>query len=412
MTIKISSHFDAGAIEVVSAEHTHDIQLKLRCDTRNSCLPVAPSVGVAPDLKRHPVTSPAMQAEESYLQWFYFRLQGARGQLCHMRILNAGEATYPQGWVGYRAVASYDRENWFRVDSDYDGTVLTIHHAPEQDSVYYAYFEPYSYERHLALIGLSANSPLVRVEDLGNTIDGRDLTLLVVGESTPEKQKIWLVARQHPGETMAEWLVEGLLQALLDAANPVARQLLQHAVFYIVPNINPDGAARGNLRSNAAGANLNREWMAPSLITSPEVFYVRERMHQTGCDVFLDIHGDESLPYVFIAGSEMLPEFTPEQQQQQHQFVADFLAASPEFQSNIGYPSDKYSTDLLKLASKYVGHHFKCLSLTLEMPFKDNADMPDPLTGWNGERSARLGRDMLQPVLHHVLRQRALRQRA
>jgi hypothetical protein len=49
-------------------------------------------------------------------QWFHFRLQGARHQETVMRILNAGEATYAKGWENYRAVASYDRETWFRVD--------------------------------------------------------------------------------------------------------------------------------------------------------------------------------------------------------------------------------------------------------------------------------------------------------
>ena len=33
------------------------------------------------------------------------------------------------------------------------------------------------------------------------------------------------------------------------------------------------------------------------------------------------------------------------------------------------------------------------------MPFKDNADQPDPVVGWNGARSALLGAAMLQAVL-------------
>ena len=33
------------------------------------------------------------------------------------------------------------------------------------------------------------------------------------------------LARQHPGETMAEWFVEGLLERLLDNADPVARKV-------------------------------------------------------------------------------------------------------------------------------------------------------------------------------------------
>jgi murein tripeptide amidase MpaA len=372
MPLKISQQFDAGAIEVIRAERADAIELNLRKDSH-----------------------------ADFMQWFYFRLQGAAGQDCTLRFLNASEATYPQGWEGYQAVASYDCEQWFRVPTSYDGKVLTITHQPAHDSVYYAYFEPYSWERHLRLLGRIDASPLARVEDLGSTVDGRDLNLAVIGD-TAAVNKIWIIARQHPGESMAEWLVEGMVEALLDGANPFARRLLQQAVFYIVPNMNPDGSVRGNLRTNAAGANLNREWMEPSLEASPEVYLVKNRMHETGCDLFLDIHGDEALPYAFVAGCEMLEDFTPRQAAEQQAFIEEFLRASPDFQSSVGYEPDKYQADMLKLASKYVGHAFKCVSLTLEMPFKDNADLPDAQVGWNGARSKRLGQALLQPILRHV----------
>jgi murein tripeptide amidase MpaA len=138
--------------------------------------------------------------------------------------------------------------------------------------------------------------------------------------------------------------------------------------------------------------------MSPSLESSPEVFHVRRRMHETGCDLFLDVHGDEGLPYVFVAGSEMLEGFTEAQRAEQQAFVDAFKAASPDFQDEHGYPSGKYREEILKLASKYVGHHFKCVSLTLEMPFKDNAKLPAPQVGWDGKRSARLGAAVLQPM--------------
>src|SRR3546814_16705096 len=85
-------------------------------------------------------------------------------------------------------------------------------------------------------------------------------------------------SRQHPGETMAEWWMEGALERLTDVADPVARSLRRKARFHIVPNMNPDGSFRGHLRTNAAGVNLNREWHAPSLERSPEVHHVLERM--------------------------------------------------------------------------------------------------------------------------------------
>lgn len=374
MAIRISSRFDAGSIDIVQADSLQAIDLHLRKDSH-----------------------------ADIAQWFYFRLQGARGERCTMRILNAGESTYPDGWKDYRALASYDRETWFRVPTAFEGKVLTIAHTPQHDSIYYAYFEPYSWERHLTLLGRAQTSSLARIENLGNTVEGRDLDMLVIGDPSAQR-KIWVIARQHPGESMAEWFAEGMIDALLDIENPVAQKLLQHAVFHIVPNMNPDGAVNGNLRTNATGANLNREWMEPSVERSPEVFHVRNRIHDTGCDLFLDIHGDEGLPYVFVAGSEMLEGFTAQQMEEQQTFINGFLRASEDFQTEFGYPSGKYRADMLKLASKYIGHTFKCVSLTLEMPFKDNARVPDHKVGWNGARSAQLGRDMLHPILDNVMR--------
>jgi murein tripeptide amidase MpaA len=371
MPIKISQQFDAGAIEVVRAERADQIDLKLRADSH-----------------------------ADIHQWFHFRVQGVRDQACTLRFLNAGQATYPDGFKGYRAAASYDLENWFRVPTGFDGQAMTIQFTPALDSVYFAYFEPYPWDRHLRLLGEVADSPIARVLDIGSSVEGRDMNLVVVGEPGPSKKKVWVIARQHPGEAMAEWFVEGMLDALLDRSNPVARRLLDEAVFYVVPNMNPDGAVRGNLRTNAAGANLNREWMTPSAERSPEVLCVKERIHAIGCDMFFDIHGDEGLPYNFVAGNEMLENFTPAQAALQKAFVEQFMLASPDFQNVHGYEASKYREDLLTLASKYIGHIFQCLSLTLEMPFKDNANLPDSYTGWNGARSAALGAAMLQPILY------------
>ncbi len=166
--------------------------------------------------------------------------------------------------------------------------------------------------------------------------------------------------------------------------------------------MNPDGSVHGNLRTNAAGANLNREWMEPDAERSPEVLVVRDAIHAIGCDLFFDIHGDEDLPYVFAAGSEMLPGFTEQQRVEQSAFIDSCKRASPDFQDEHGYPPGKYREDALKLASKYIGHRFGCLSLTLEMPFKDNANLPDEHIGWNGARSASLGAAMLGAILEHV----------
>ncbi len=373
--MRISSSFDAGAVEVLSLDDPQDIRLRLRADN-------------AADFR----------------QWFHFRLMDAAGKPLRLVFENAAEAAYPDGWPDYRCVASYDRQNWFRVAATrYEDGRLIVEHTPERDSVYYAYFEPYSHERHLDLLAWAEMSPFASVRNLGATVDGRDLDVVVVGRPGPARRPVWIIARQHPGETMAEWFVEGLLERLLDGADAVARKVREHAVLYIVPNMNPDGAVRGNLRTNAAGRNLNREWREPDLTASPEVFLVREEMQRTGCDLFLDIHGDEALPYVFFSTAEEVPGFTAASARRQARFIEAFAAVAPDFQTEEGYKPGRFGEELLTLASKWVANHFGCVSLTLEMPFKDNANLPDELMGWNGARSKRLGAAMLDPIRTHLV---------
>ena len=244
----------------------------------------------------------------------------------------------------------------------------------------------------------------MQLERLGATLDGRDMTLLRItdaqaGPALQTRSKVWLIARQHPGETMAEWFAEGFLERLLDEDDAVSRVLLQRCVFHVLPHMNPDGAVRGNLRTNAAGANLNREWQAPSMENSPEVFLVRQKMLEIGVDLCLDAHGDEALAYNFVAGTEGNPGYTPRIEALENAFKAAWKAVCPDFQMRQGYGRVDPGQANLSLATNWIGQNFDCLAFTIEMPFKDNADLPDVLTGWSGERSRKLGAGVLLPIL-------------
>lgn len=372
--IRISSCFDSGAIQVLSVDDPAHIRLALRPDNR-----------------------------ADFRQWFHFRLTGGEGRALSLRIENAAQAAYPEGWSGYRCVASYDRRHWFRIPTTrYEDGQLVVDHAPERNSVYYAYFEPYSLERHLELMGRLEKSPYARVRSLGSTVEGRELDLVEVGRSHGGLPPVWIIARQHPGETMASWFMEGLLERLLDGSDPVARRVRELASLYLVPHMNPDGAVRGNLRTNAAGANLNREWLRPDLQRSPEVWWVRQAMEATGVDLFLDIHGDEALPYVFFSTADEVPGYPEEARRRQAIVTRALAAASPDFQTEQGYQPGRFGEELLALASKWVAHRFGCVSLTLEMPFKDNANLPDGQYGWSAARSRHLGAAMVGALLAHL----------
>ncbi|MEI6858949.1 MAG: M14-type cytosolic carboxypeptidase [Shewanella sp.] len=371
--MRISANFDGGNIEVLNQDNINDVQLAIRSDVGGE-----------------------------FYQWFNFRLEGEVGNQYLLNIVNAGSASYPKGWENYQAVATYDRQQWFRLPTEYKNGKLTIAVDLDCDAIQIAYFAPYSYERHQDLLAAVQVHPLVNLEHLGLTLDDRDLTLIKVGDGDGSKANIWITARQHPGETMAEWLVEGFINNLLDGDCANAKALLDKANFYIVPNMNPDGSVRGHLRTNAAGVNLNREWQSPSLEKSPEVFHVTNKMKETGVDLFYDVHGDEGLPFVFLAGCEGVPSYNDKMAALQQKFIDALKLTSADFQTEFGYDKDEPGKANLTVASNWVADTFQCLSNTLEMPFKDNDNLADPMSGWSPERSIYLGEASLTAMLSVV----------
>ena len=335
-----------------------------------------------------------------FYQWFYFRVAGGAGRELTLRITNCAGSAYPHGWPDYKAVMSLDRVEWLRVsDTSYSGGVLTIKLTPPQDVVWIAYFAPYSMERHHDLVTQTAALDGVGYHSLGKSLDGQDIDCLELGDGP---LNVWLYARQHPGESMAEWWMEGALEKLTDEDDPVARILRRECTFRVVANMNPDGSRRGHLRTNAVGVNLNREWHAPSAEKSPEVLCVRNAMDQTGVDFAMDVHGDEAIPANFLAGFEGIPSLKDEQLRLFNLFSETLERLCPDFQRSQGYEIPKPGEANMSMSTTQLAERYGCVSMTLEMPFKDNFDLPDEVYGWSPARSKHLAYACLE-ALHAML---------
>jgi murein tripeptide amidase MpaA len=368
--IEIDAAFDSGNIEVLGIEGA-TARLAIRKDHQSD-----------------------------FFQWFHFRVSNARGRELELRITGLNHSAYPGGWSGYNAAVSEDRAWWGRAESHFDahaddGT-LTIRYRPAGDLAWFAYFAPYSWERHQDLIAEAALAEGVSHRVLGRSIEGRTIDCLDLGAG--DKQ-VWLYARQHPGETMAEWWMEGAIECLTDPADPVGRRLNQLCSFHIVPNANPDGSVRGHLRTNAVGINLNREWDTPSADKSPEVLAIRNAMDASGVHFAMDLHGDEAIPAVFLAGFEGIPAWSEAQQTGFDRYKQVLARRTPDFQTRLGYPVSRPGKANLTMSTNQLAQRFGATAMTLEMPFKDNADLPCAKQGWSAERSRILGRDCLGALL-------------
>ena len=368
MSLTIDSDFDGGNIRCLAARAPDRIRLE-----------------IVPD------------AGGEFFQWFYFSVRGAAGKDCVLRIENAGGVTYPDGWRDYRAVASEDGEDL----------------APRRDRVRRQGADD-PLQASQATRCASPTSRLTRWSAMPSLSSAwRPRPSLPRGgsarPSTARRSTCWRSAEQGSapaGSSGASiparpWPNGGWRAFWSGCWTPpiaLARALLEKARFFVVPNMNPDGSRRGHLRTNAAGVNLNRAWAAPSMEQSPEVFLVSAEMARTGVDFCLDVHGDEALPYNFIAGPEGIPSYTDALAQKLAHFQAALVAANPNFQTKYGYPPTPPGKANLRICANFVAETYGCLAMTLEMPFKDAANAPDPRDGWSPARCHQLGRSSLEAL--------------
>jgi len=373
MTIWISGNIPGGSIEVVDTRDAADLQLRLRRDP-------------GPDLLA--------------IGQYHFRATGVRGRRCRYRILGvrqdaghrlAGRDGYEDGWIGTGPHASYDRRYWFRIPGRVEGSDYVFEHVLAHDVCYYARWAPYPPDRLQDFIAGSQGSPRLRLRVAGRSVQGRDIDWLTIGDELPGRKVCWVIARQHPSETMASWFVEGLVQRLLDPHDPAVHQLLQRAVFHVVPDMNPDGAALGHTRANAAGANLNREWVDPSPERSPEVWHVRALMERSGVDFCMDCHGDEELRCNFLGGPLEIPSRSARLAGLFADFERAWATVSPDYEPGHPYPGGPPAEADLRMAWNWIAERFNCLSVLLEQPFKDTSWRQDAQQGWSPERALRFG---------------------
>jgi murein tripeptide amidase MpaA len=366
----ISSDFDSGNIIFLRERNGQDIDLEIRKDSNSD-----------------------------FFQWFYFKASELEpGTEYSFHITNAGKSSYPEGWKIQNIPFSEDGKNWKRVKSHFQNGILSFSLKPIGESAEFAYFVPYQLDRHKKLIETAKGSSLFHNHIKGKSADNRDLDLIHLCNGKEAKKKVWILARQHPGESMAEWFMEGLIERLVSKSDS-GIELFKEAELFLIPNINPDGSYLGNLRSNARGANLNREWDRADPERSPEVLFALQQMDEYGVDICLDIHGDEDIPYVFGSGAEGNPGFNEKLAEIDSTFRSNWQEINPDFQMEFGYDRDDPGKADLSLCTNQVSQRYNCFALTIEMPFTDNHNDPDEEFGWSPEKSMKLGRSSVDAIL-------------
>ncbi|MDX2036716.1 MAG: DPP IV N-terminal domain-containing protein [Isosphaeraceae bacterium] len=157
---------------------------------------------------------------------------------------------------------------------------------------------------------LARRSPLLRVEELGRTHEGRSIPLWIVADPPlglddaarardSGKLIVTILANIHAGEVDGKEAVQALLRDLTSEAHP---KLLENLILLVVPNYNADGNdafARDNRpgqlgpengmgrRSNGQGLDLNRDFVK---LDAPETRALLRLFNRWDPHLLLDLH--------------------------------------------------------------------------------------------------------------------------
>jgi len=181
------------------------------------------------------------------------------------------------------------------------------------------YNETIEYSKELAV-----SSELIKYESFGNSVQGRDLPLLIVdknGNFTPESIKksgnsiLFIEACIHAGES--EGKDAGLMLLRDIAIYKKYPNLLEHTSIIFIPIFNVDGHERFSAynrinqngptemgwRTTAQNLNLNRDFTKAD---APEMQYWLKLFNRWLPDMFIDIHTTDGADYEYSLTYGML----------------------------------------------------------------------------------------------------------
>ncbi|XP_009999611.1 PREDICTED: cytosolic carboxypeptidase 4 [Chaetura pelagica] len=283
-------------------------------------------------------------------QWFYFEVRDMKLAVPYrFNIINCekfnSQFNYGMQLVMYSVKeALQGRPRWFRAGHDicyyrnhyccsaaaggstrgkgYYTLTFSIKFPHKDDVCYLAYHYPYTYSTmmsHLDILESSRNPKKVywRQQTLCQSLGGNPCPLLTITAMPDSKKRddlgqfynrpyVFLMARVHPGESNASWVMKGTLEFLV-SSDPIADLLRKCFIFKIVPMLNPDGVINGNHRCSLSGDDLNRQWLTPSSQLHPTIYHAKGLLYYL-CSigraplVFCDYHGHSQKNNVFLYG--------------------------------------------------------------------------------------------------------------
>ena len=224
-------------------------------------------------------------------RWFYFRITGVKDRFIKV-LISTSDVNRP--------MYSYDNKEYVRFTESEAPQINVFQKTFERDTVYVAYYTPYTYSYLQKRLAQWESSEYVTLDTLGFTEKNLPMQEMILTDtSVPNegKLRVWIHARTHPGETPSSWHFDGIVQKLLED-DEVIDYYRKNVIFYLYPFANPDGVYYGRSRTNFEGVDQERDWDFPDDQTSAAVLLLKNRMIEINSEkvlsVFLNLHSQAS----------------------------------------------------------------------------------------------------------------------
>lgn len=183
---------------------------------------------------------------------------------------------FQENRLGYYGPAvSHDLKHWEWM-GDTEENSFTYRFAKGEQKVYFAHdmlYHPDRFEEFAARKGL-------KLLTLCTSLKGRQTPYFEFGDG---EQRIILTARHHACEATGSYVLEGVLEELLE--NPI-----ENSRIFCVPFVDYDGVIDGDQGKNRRPHDQNRDYHPSAAAIYPETGKIREYAYQNGVDYAFDFH--------------------------------------------------------------------------------------------------------------------------
>lgn len=197
--------------------------------------------------------------------WFYFRLEGLRGQNTRLYLANAAQCLDqlgPQGWGTNHPVYRLPNGQWIRVSQvqcvlDETCCYRVWFDVPVQASIMeIAFCYPYQVSQlQQTLVECKTLNHAV----IGYSYLGRPMTRVwnQIGNLEKEGKGIYVIARQHASEVTGAWIMDGILRYL---SSKEGQSLTKDQIWWMMPITDVDGVEDGCYGKDQIWGDFNRSW--------------------------------------------------------------------------------------------------------------------------------------------------------